>query len=119
MEIKEAINRFNSIRYELLSVSEQEVLSNIGTINLLDCTLTALKKVQEYLDVGTVEECRMATEKQKAKKPIPIDYKKYIGVVDNAKALRGACWCPNCNQAIKSGTFCANCGQKLDWSDEE
>lgn len=58
-------------------------------------------------------------EKQKAKKPRPIDYKKYIGIVKNAEYLRGAYWCLNCNQAIKSGTFCKNCGQKLDWSDEE
>lgn len=118
MKIEEAINRFSSIRNELLSASEQEVLSTIGTINLLDCTLAALEKVQEYLNVGTVEECQIATEKQKAKKPIPIDYKKYIGVVDNAGTLRGLCWCPNCHQTVASGSFCKNCGQKLDWDDE-
>lgn len=72
-----------------------------------------------YRTIGTPEECRAAVEKQKAKKPRPIDYKKYIGIVKNAEYLRGAYWCLNCNQAIKSGTFCKNCGQKLDWSDEE
>lgn len=72
-----------------------------------------------YCTIGTPEECRAAVEKQKAKKPRPIDYKKYIGIVKNAEYLRGAYWCLNCNQAIKSGTFCKNCGQKLDWSDEE
>lgn len=79
----------------------------------------ALSDWRQYRKVGTLEECQAAMEKQKAKKPRPIDYKKYIGIVKNAEYLRGAYWCLNCNQAIKSGTFCKNCGQKLDWSDEE
>ena len=78
-----------------------------------------MEEVQQYRAIGTLEECRAAAVKQTAKKPSPIDYKKYIGIVENAEYLRGTCWCPNCNQAIKSGTFCNNCGQKLDWSDEE
>ena len=81
--------------------------------------IKAIKEVQQYRAIGTLEECRAAVEKQKAKKPRPIDYKKYIGIVKNAEYLRDAYWCLNCNQAIKSGTFCKNCGQKLDWSDEE
>lgn len=59
-----------------------------------------------------------AVEKQMPKKPTPIDYKKYIGVIDNAELLRGAYWCPDCKHIVKSGCFCRNCGQKLDWSDE-
>ena len=85
----------------------------------IDLAIKALEEIQQYRAIGTVEECWEAMEKQKAKKPSPIDYKKYIGIVENAEYLRGTCWCPNCNQAIKSGTFCNNCGQKLDWSDEE
>ena len=60
-----------------------------------------------------------ALEKQIPKKPTPIDYKKYIGVINNAIVLRGAYWCPNCKHVVKSGSFCSDCGQKLDWSDEE
>ena len=60
-----------------------------------------------------------AREKQIAKNPIPIDYEKYIGVIDNARFLRGAYWCPNCKHVVKTGSFCSDCGQKLDWSDEE
>lgn len=60
-----------------------------------------------------------AREKQIAKKPIPIDYEKYIGVIDNARFLRGAYWCPNCKHVIKSGSFCNDCGQRLDWSDND
>ena len=60
-----------------------------------------------------------ALEKQTPKKPSPIDYKKYIDVVKNAKFLRGGFWCPNCKHVVYSGCYCEDCGQKLDWSDEE
>ena len=72
-----------------------------------------------YKEIGTPEECRAAVEKQKAKKPIPIDYEKYMDTVINAQFLRGAYWCPNCRRVVKSDTHCNDCGQKLDWSDEE
>lgn len=58
-------------------------------------------------------------EKNIPKKPTPIDWEQYVGVIDNAHFLRGSCWCPNCEKAIKSGRYCDNCGQLLDWSDVE
>lgn len=60
-----------------------------------------------------------AMEKQIAKNPTPIDYKKYIDTVNNAISLRGAYWCPNCNHAVRSGDYCNDCGQALDWSDAD
>lgn len=60
-----------------------------------------------------------ALEKQIPMKPTPIDYEKYIDVIDNAKFLKGAFWCPNCKHVVHSGSFCKDRGQKLDWSDEE
>ena len=81
--------------------------------------IDALEEIKQYRAIGTPDECRAAVEKQKAKKPTLIDYKKYMDVVENAKFLRGAYWCPNCNHVVKSGDFCNDCGQKLDWSDEE
>ena len=79
----------------------------------------ALEEIQKYREIGTVEECRAAVEKQKTKKPTPIDYKKYMDVVKNAKFLKDAFWCPNCNHVIRSGDYCDDCGQKLDWSEEQ
>ena len=79
--------------------------------------IQALEEVQKYREIGSIEECRALREMQIAKKPIPIDYKKYIGVIDNASFLRGAYWCPNCKHVVKSGSFCKDCGQTLDWSD--
>lgn len=60
-----------------------------------------------------------AREKQTAKKPTLIDYKKYTNFVDNADFLRDAYWCPNCERVVRSGSFCDDCGQHLDWSDVE
>lgn len=79
----------------------------------------ALSDWRQYRKIGTLEECRVAREKQIPKKPTPIDYKKYIDVIANARFLRGAYWCPNCKRVVRSGSFCSDCGQKLDWSDEE
>lgn len=85
----------------------------------------AIKELQENIDLPfgsniskeAAKIAMQALEKQIAKKPTPIDYKKYIDVIDNAIVLRGAYWCPNCKRVVKSGSFCSNCGQKLDWSD--
>ena len=88
-------------------------------IKACDLAIKALEEVQQYRQIGTVDECRKAVGKQTAKKPIPIDYEKYVDIIDNAKFLRGAFWCPNCRHVVYSGSFCKDCGQKLDWSDEE
>lgn len=81
--------------------------------------INALEEVQQYRQIGTVEECREAVEKQTAKKPTLIDYKKYANFVDNVDFLQDAYWCPNCKRVVRSGSFCRDCGQKLGWSDEE
>lgn len=89
------------------------------TAEAQDMAINALEEVEQYRAIGTPEECRAAVEKQKAKKPIPIDYEKYMDTVINAQFPRDAYWCPNCRYVVKSGTHCNDCGQKLDWSDEE
>ena len=58
-------------------------------------------------------------QEQMEKKPIPIDYEKYMDAVINAHFLRGKYWCPNCRHVVNSGIHCNDCGQKLDWSEEE
>lgn len=85
----------------------------------VDMANKALEEVQKYRKIGTVEECREAVEKQTAKKPTLIDYKKYANFVDNVDFLQDAYWCPNCKRVVRSGSFCRDCGQKLGWSDEE
>ena len=78
-----------------------------------EVAITALKEIQQYRAIGTVEECRKAVEKQKAKKPEAIDqdfdyYKcpvcgEYIWATDN----------------INDHKYCLNCGQAIDENLEE
>ena len=74
-------------------------------------------ELDAYKEIGTVEECREAVEKQKAKKPIPINYKKYADKIENMEFLEDAYLCPNCKTVIRSGSFCGRCGQKLNWNE--
>lgn len=70
------------------------------------------KKIEEYKAIGTVEECRAAVEKQKAKKP------DYYGDSEDGKIL-----CPNCGEVFwdleECGlNVCPWCGQAIDWCEE-
>lgn len=68
--------------------------------------IQALRDIQQYREVGTVDECREANDKQMPKK---VEEDGYFGFVDYV--------CPTCgHDAGSSGTkYCKNCGQKLRW----
>ena len=76
--------------------------------------LEALEKIQQYKALGTVEELRIAKEKQILKKPLNItkvkDENKYVGLIGK---------CPCCNDIVDKSNIVCDCGQKLDWSDEQ
>lgn len=77
--------------------------------------IKALKEVQQYRAIGTVEECRAAVEKQTAKKVKSISQVKdgdsYVGLIGR---------CPCCGVILEEDTVYCDCGQRLDWgtSDE-
>ena len=100
------------------------VLETIKKLSDRNMTTEVLENYMQFEDECvkkgfTFKSVIEAREKQIAKKPIPIDYEKYIDVIDNARLLRGAYWCPNCKRVVKSGSFCNDCGQRLDWSDND
>ena len=65
--------------------------------------------LEEYIAIGTVEECREARERQRGKKPV------YRSIFTDGTRLLG---CPVCFSRIDGGAFyCNGCGQKLDWSE--
>lgn len=70
-----------------------------------DAAIIALKEVQRYREIGTVEECREAVKKQKPKKPHR-NYKKFSGLWCKCgwylgqKQCLDIKYCPNCGQAI-------------------
>lgn len=74
-------------------------------------------KWDAYRAIGSVEECQNAVEKQKPKKPIPINYQDYSGKIDNAEFLEDSSLCPNCKTVLRSGSYCSRCGQKLCWDE--
>lgn len=67
--------------------------------------IETLKEIQQYREIGTVEECREAVEKQKPKKPHR-NYKKFSGLWCKCgwylgqKQCLDIKYCPNCGQAI-------------------
>lgn len=69
----------------------------------------ALKEIQQYREIGTVEECREAAEKQKAKKPLggaDINGNEYM-------------ICRECSAIVEDGEwramYCPDCGQAIQW----
>ena len=80
-----------------------------------------LKMLSEYREIGTVEECREAAEKQKPKKPK--DRLKINPVIDCNGAYIDAdttvyLLCPSCGEAVgideNVDKFCRECGQAID-----
>ena len=88
--------------------------------------ITALKEIQEYRKIGTVEECREAVEKQKP--TAPKDELKINPVIDENGAYIDAdttvyLHCPNCGEMVgideNCNKFCSECGQAIDYENLE
>ena len=64
-----------------------------------------LEELKQYQAIGTLEECRVAVEKQKPMKPLEFDGHWYK--------------CPKCGKYAGGlkGNYCHSCGQAIDWSD--
>lgn len=74
-----------------------------------------LEEVKQYRAIGTLEECRAAVEKQKAKKPMHVT-NSYFGYQKHKEHVG---YCPDCGHQVKEPYGCPNCLRKIDWSDEE
>ena len=66
--------------------------------------IQALKEVEQYRALGTVEELKEAREKQVAKKPI-----------EKGRLIL----CPICKASVDWKRYCEDCGQKIDWGNED
>ena len=86
----------------------KKVVEHINYMDYMDIKA----ELEEYKQIGTLEEVREAVERQRAKKP-------------KTKILCGDIewWCPNCGEnhimldSKKGFDFCHHCGQKLDWGE--
>ena len=105
-EIKKVINGLNFLKEKLYNGIYADRL------DCIDYAISALKEVQQYREIGTVEECREAVEKQKPKKPVKDKYHHNC--------------CPNCGWIVSGeGGYgeefcphCENCGQAIRWVNE-
>lgn len=97
------------------AIKVHETCENAGCeITPLDAVaVQAMKELLRYRQIGTVEECREAVEKQTAKKVKSIfqvkDGDNYIGLIGR---------CPCCGDILEEDTVYCDCGQRLDWEGE-
>ena len=81
----------------------------------------ALTEIQQYREIGTVEECREARERQRGKKPeFELNLSDYTSrfvcecgkrvIVKHDSGVMDNHYAPN---------YCSNCGQRFDWSDTD
>lgn len=82
------------------------ILSDLG----VDTIIKALNGYKQYRSIGTVEECRAAVEKQRAKKYKAIEPCKSVAYYQ----------CPCCNGLLHiNENFCGDCGQAILWEEED
>ena len=87
-----------------------------ATVGSLQYCISALKEIQQYREIGTVEECREAVEKQKPKVP---EFTHMLG------EYTGKFKCPICEQSFSYDCtdakvfFCKKCGQALQMESED
>ena len=117
---------------EDISLYDNEITrldTSIGTpdrnlIDALEMAIRALEEIQQYREVGTVDECREARNKQVSQE-VNLRLCRTIDCSDKDCVFcdRDVDRCPCCNEdlSIECGLpykYCPNCGQKLDWRDE-
>lgn len=99
-------NEAKAVIKRLIGISASERI-----VRAVNMATEALEEIQKYREIGTVEECREAREKQKGKKPT------LYGDFEDGKLL-----CPNCEEDLMDlaecgFNCCPYCGQAIDWSD--
>lgn len=121
--IKECRHRIDIIRNHMNTNGDADKGVCNKNIEVLEISIHVMQELQQYKQIGALEEVRDAVELQQADKP-RISRLSAHGVPDGYLYS-----CPNCeyriikkdNRGFYSGTrtkYCPDCGKRLDWSDE-
>ena len=105
--INECKHRIDVIRKHVNTNGDADTDRCFENIKVLETAISAMKELQQYEKLGTLEEVREAVEKQKRKKPRATTNRCYV--------------CPHCGlvTSIKiKHNYCDACGQHIDWSEE-
>lgn len=101
-------------------------------LEALGIAISAIKEIQQYRAIGTVEECQEAAEKQRQKKLKEIlrhrggfenhhcpNCDTYYQT-DNRYTIKDG-YCPECGKLLDSAfrNYCGNCGQAISWEESE
>ena len=82
-----------------------------------DTAISALQEIQQYREIGTVEECREAVEKQKPKKP-KLNYKpRFLGKATYTCPKCGNCCLEEFANERQNNNYCWDCGQAIRWDE--
>ncbi len=98
----------------------------------LDVAISALKEVQRYREIGTVEEFRKTADRNNQKQPVwkngrSTIFKDYVDGHGEAEENKWADWvCPECGWFVgeqylprqhnqSKCNFCPKCGQAIRW----
>ena len=115
MTPEEAIRELEKMKNDLFSLG---YLGNPEKENeIFDMAIKALEEIQQYREIGTVEECREAREKQVSVKP-KAGAEYMIGRDDDGNPIWDTDYaCAECGMGI-AGEYvcCPYCGQQIDWS---
>lgn len=89
-------------------------------ISAKETAIQALKEIQQYRAIGTVQQCKEAVEKQNAEEVCNLHRSEDEADIAcyGEDALFGRCpCCTSFNVSLWNNNFCGECGQKLDWSE--
>lgn len=96
---KSKVSEENLIGYILRAIAGVTA-GNYGIIEKYKCTREGNGTLEEYENIGTVERCRKASDKQKPQKAV---------------SRFGHKVCPACGYIQEKGfKFCPGCGQRLE-----
>lgn len=102
---------------EILTLSENMKKRLPYLQEVYEVAVIALEEIQQYHSIGTVEECREAAEKQRAKIP-----DVYGDGYSDGQLVYDMYTCPNCGENYEIDydhyEYCPKCGQHMDKSDK-